>query len=336
MALNKFFKYRNVWIGIAMLWIVFYHGGFLVMSENLLAFKTIGYGGVDICLFASGIGCYYSLEKDPDALRFLKRRVRRLGPTYLCFIIPWILWYQWTSSMPLQAMIGNLLGIQSLSSWDYHFNWYIGGLVVYYIGMPYLKKITDAQSSIWKDLLVGVLLVVASIPFWGVGHLIIILSRIPVLYAGLVFAKMAKTGYVLKKSRVLLLLLVASAGVFLLFTWKKNCPDYLWSHGLYWYPFALIVPGSCVLVAALGEKLEKFRIFRWLYKFLEIVGVYSFELYLVHVFLFECLMSGIMERLWMIPYNLLWAMTIPVIVVGSFLLNRVANFVARRMNKQKA
>ena len=64
MALNETFRFRNQWLGIAMVWIMWYHSGF---SGNIRVFhylKSIGYGGVDICLFASGIGCYFSLEKD--------------------------------------------------------------------------------------------------------------------------------------------------------------------------------------------------------------------------------------------------------------------------------
>ena len=28
MELNRMFKYRNIWIGTAMLWILFFHSGF--------------------------------------------------------------------------------------------------------------------------------------------------------------------------------------------------------------------------------------------------------------------------------------------------------------------
>ena len=101
MKLGRLFKFRNMWIGIAMLWILFFHSGFWVASDSLRFLKNVGYGGVDICLFASGIGCYFSLEKDPDSLRFLKRRLKRLGPTYFCFIIPWLFWKSSVSVLPL-------------------------------------------------------------------------------------------------------------------------------------------------------------------------------------------------------------------------------------------
>lgn len=336
MELKRIFKFRNLWIGIAMLWIGFFHAGFWIYSENLLLFKNFGYGGVDFCLFASGVGCYFSLEKDPDILRFLNRRLKRLGPTYLCFILPWLLWKTSVSQLPIRAVLGNLLGIQTLVSWEYHFNWYIGGLVVYYFSMPYMKQLTDSQEKLWQDVVAWFCLAVATVPFWDSGNTIVLLSRLPVLYSGMAFGKLAKQGYVLRAKDYLAQGIAVVTGAVALVAFQKNYPDLLWSRGLYWYPFALIVPGSCIFFSAVAEKVEVCRFFRWINKSLEIIGIYSFELYLVHVFLYEGLMPGIMERFWMIPVNLLWAMTIPVVIAGTFLLNRITSFLNRIMTKQKA
>lgn len=53
MELRKIFKYRNVWIGVAMMWIVFVHSGFRFDSVFWMRLKEFGYGGVDnllICI----------------------------------------------------------------------------------------------------------------------------------------------------------------------------------------------------------------------------------------------------------------------------------------------
>lgn len=335
MELKKCLKSRNLWVGIAMLWIVFFHSALELTSEGLVMFKNFGYGGVDICLFASGIGCYFSLEKDPDILEFLKRRVKRLGPSYLCFIIPWILWRLWISDMPGWAILGNLLGVQSLISWDYHFNWYIGGLVVYYFTMPYMKRLTDSCGKLWQDLLVWLCIGVATIPFWGAHDTIVMLSRLPVVYSGMVFGKLANRGYVLKRRDFLALNGTALAGALALLVSYYMLPEWLWSRGLYWYPFALMVPGFCMLFSALAEKMQERPYLRRIKQFLEIVGTYSFELYLVHVFLYEGLMPRIVGYLWRITVNMQWAMSLPVVILGTFLLNRAAFFVNRLMQKQK-
>lgn len=329
MELKKCLKFRNLWVGIAMLWIFFFHSALELTSEGLVMFKNFGYGGVDICLFASGIGCYLSLEKDPDILEFLKRRVKRLGPVYLCFIVPWILWRLWISDMPGWAILGNLLGVQSLVSWDYHFNWYIGGLVVYYFTMPYMKRLTDSRGKLWQDLLVWLCIAVATIPFWGDQNNIVLLSRLPVVYSGMVFGKLIKDGYVLRVRDYLVSGLAVAAGAAVLVLCQTRAPGLLWNQGLYWYPFALIAPGCCVLISGLAEKLEGYKIFRFLRKLLELVGIYSFELYLIHVFVYEDFRMVILDYLWRITVNGQWLMSIPVILVGIFLLNRVAALLSR-------
>ena len=329
MELKKCLQFRNLWVGIAMLWIVFFHSALELTSEGLVMFKNFGYGGVDICLFASGIGCYFSLEKDPDILEFLKRRVRRLGPVYLCFIIPWILWRLWISDMPGWAILGNLLGVQSLISWDYHFNWYIGGLVVYYFTMPYMKRLIDSCGKLWQDLLVWMCIGVATIPFWGAHDTIVMLSRLPVVYSGMVFGKLAKEGYVLRFRDYLVSAIAVAAGAAVLVICQTSFPELMWNQGLFWYPFALIAPGCCVLVSAGAEKLDDHKILRGIRKLLEFVGIYSFELYLIHVFVYEDLRAAVLDYLWRITVNGQWVMSIPVIVVGAFLLNRAASLASR-------
>lgn len=341
MELRRIFKHRNIWIGVAMLWIVLLHSGFGFSSGFLSKVKELGYGGVDICLFASGIGCYYSLEKDPDILNFLKRRIKRLGPTYLCFILPWLWWTKKFSGLTLPVAFGNILGVRTLASWDYQFNWYISGLVVFYICMPYLKRMTDSCCRWKKDLLACLLLVAIGVSFWNTGkNMIIIISRLPVLYVGVVFAKLAHRGYVLTKKDCLLLGMLSACGLILLLYFYNAWTGALWYCGLYWYPFVLIVPGICVFLSILAEKMENYSGIRGLYKLLEVVGVYSFEVYLVHIFLYEDLIPEICERFGFVFNNKLWVLTIPLIACGTFVLNRMGVFSGRILErvwqKQKA
>lgn len=44
-------KYRNVWLGIAMIWIVVYHSGIDLGNNVFGEIMKIGYGGVDICIY---------------------------------------------------------------------------------------------------------------------------------------------------------------------------------------------------------------------------------------------------------------------------------------------
>lgn len=312
-----------------MLLIMIYHSRFDTVSVIYSKIQKYGYSGVDVFLFASGIGCYYSLEKDPDILRFLLRRFRKLGPPYLCFAVLWTLWRAAVKPLPVSAIVGGFLGLESFVSWDLHFNWYISALILFYFLVPYFKRITDSVRGGLGDVLVAAFLVIAAIPFWDAKDPnMIIYARLPIFYLGVVCGKLAKQDLVLNWRHQLMLLTAAVVGIVALVHCRNYLPDYLWAQGLYWYPLIAVVPGVCFVLSLVGDFLQKHRILRWLYRFLDMVGKYSFELYLVHLFLFESVMPHISPMFPEIPHNLLWAATVPTIVAGCFLLNRAAALVS--------
>ena len=89
MQLKDLYKHRSVWMGLAMLWVVLFHAAPVTNIKLLDMFSASGYGGVDIFMFASGLGAYYSYTRDHSPLDFIRRRVKRLYPVYLPFIIIW-------------------------------------------------------------------------------------------------------------------------------------------------------------------------------------------------------------------------------------------------------
>ena len=150
MLLKDMLKYRNAWLGVAMIWIVFYHAKINIGLDILHTIKAFGYGGVDICLFASGAGCYFSLSANSDIGTFIKRRFVRLAPTYLCFIVFWLIYKFFIDSISLQAVLGNIFAIQNFTGLGQHFNWYISAIILFYFLAPYLKIVVDRASSISK------------------------------------------------------------------------------------------------------------------------------------------------------------------------------------------
>ena len=79
--LNLLFKYRKFLMGFAALWILMTHEWQIVTNETSFFFvtenfiKRIGFCGVDIFLLLSGMGLYYSLEKNPVS-RFYYNRLK--------------------------------------------------------------------------------------------------------------------------------------------------------------------------------------------------------------------------------------------------------------------
>lgn len=322
--MNQLLRYRNVWLGTAMAWIMLAHSGFGHPSAVFAYLKLWGYGGVDICLFASGLGCYFSLEKDPDILRFQKRRLRRLAPAYLCFLFPWLLWKLATSDFPARAVVGNLLGIQHLTGMGNSFNWYISALVLFYLAAPYLKAYADrGEGAGWQLRMIGFLLLL-SVPFWKNYEYIVVLARLPVFYLGMALGKQCKADRELDGKGISLCLGGMAAGFGLLYLAQQNLEQLLWTHGLYWYPFLLITPGLCLMIHLAATFCEKRKALRWINRGFEIIGKYSFEIYLIHIPLYEEL-HGLFAQ-WKLPYdnNLLWLCTLPVVAIGCVALKAAA------------
>ena len=323
--LKKLLPYRDLWLGIAMAWIVFAHSGYKPGSMLFTYLKAWGYGGVDLCLFASGLGCYFSLDKDPDTLRFLRRRILRLAPTYIPFIALWCVYHYLTHGpYPLPALLGNFLGIQNLTGLENSFNWYISALLLLYLLSPLFKDLTD-RLSYPRQLLVITFLLLLSVPFWTADTYIITLTRLPIYYCGMVFARMCKEDRSLTPKALAIALLTSALG----FALMRFCTDHfesiLWSYGLHWYPFLLITPGVCIAISLVGILLEKVKFSKILTTPLATIGKYSFELYLIHVPLYEFLHPRLRELPY--PRNLMWLATLPVIALGCIALKLTANLI---------
>ena len=324
-------RWRSAWIGCAMLWIMLAHSGLESSFAPFVYWKQWGYGGVDICLFASGIGCWFSLDKDPDALRFLKRRVQRLAPVYLCFLPVWFAYEAGMHGYSWRKALGNVLGVQSFTGLGGSFSWYISALVLLYLLAPYLKDLADRVKTGRGQLLVLGGLLLLSVPFWGADGMIIMVTRLPIFYIGILFAKGCCRGEELKNWEIAVLGAGVVLGIGLLYVWGRWLPEYMWSYGLYWYPFILFTPGACVLMGLVFSWMEARKGFGWLLRGIEAVGRNSFEVYLVHVFLYEEVLRELDLSRLPVSQNLFWLGTIPAVALGCFLLKKAAGLVQNRL-----
>ena len=281
MRFKDLLRFRSVWLGVAMIWTILYH--IPIASTTPLDFiRQVGYAGVDIFLFASGVVCFYSLTKDPDAGRFMKRRIAKLAPCYLIFLVFW-LGYQWfRGNFDLRMALGNALGIQYFINPVNAFNWYISAILLFYLLSPYFKAFIDRSSAAGRIIGLG-LLVVFSIPFWNFDDLMIVITRLPIFFGGMLFANLCLQDKKISAVHLFLTALSFLLGVAALLISNLRFPQYLWSRGLHWYPFILITPPLCIALSYLAMLLEKARATRLLVSFLSLMGEYSFEIYLVHV-----------------------------------------------------
>ena len=231
--------------------------------------------------------------------------------------------------------LGNVLALQYFSGHDNAFNWYVGALFLFYILAPYLKSVIDSATVLNKYLFL-VLLVLGTIPFWGADVPIVIVTRLPIFYIGMLFADACQRDKTITKCHILGAVILFVAGIFALFAAFRWATEYRWSHGLFWYPFILITPPLCMAGSVVLAWAEKKRITRPLVSVLSLCGDYSFELYLVHLLWFELI------PVWIDAYHLtaarhvVWAAGIVGVAISCFVLRRLTLVCKRLIGKMSS
>lgn len=281
MRYKTLFQYRKLLMGFAMLLLIVHHGrGFLPPGRlnNLVAFF---YGGVDFFLFCSGIGCFFSYTSDRDPVAFLKRRAARIFPVYLVYMA----YYFRRGGVALPDVLGNLLCVQWLTGREPVFNWYMSALLVTYLLTPVFASLAERADTRPKAVGMLLLMLLFSCAFFNSEQWVIITTRIPLFFTGMLFAAESRRRDALSRREIAALLLLMAVGLGVL--WKVhavNSETLLWDYGMYWYPFLLIIPGASVLLAMAAQLLGRVAPGRWLLTAVGFVGGYTFELFITHCY----------------------------------------------------
>lgn len=282
MTVKKMISYREVWMGLATLWIMVYHADFQFRLGLLDNIRSFGYGGVDIFLLASGIGNYFSYLKDESPQKFLNRRISRIAPSFVPFILLWCVYKLFTRQLRPLYILGNVLAIQPFSHAGINFNWYLAALMLCYVLTPYLACFIR-DHRLWQNLLLIAVLTLASTAFWYDHVLIIIATRLPIYTIGMLLSRHSPD--TLKPRHIAAGAGLAAAGFgVLLAVWLKR-PGLLWSCGMYWYPFILITPFLCWMISFVCCGLEKSKLGSRIVKAVKLPGKIAFEFYLIHGFI---------------------------------------------------
>ena len=311
MNIKKTFAYRGVWMGIAMLWVMLFHSS-MELVKGISTIKSIGYGGVDIFIFASGVGNYYSYLKNEKPLSFLNRKIKRLAPTYIPFIIFWCIYNVVQGKLEYIYIPGNILGIQGFSASGISFNWYLTGIAICYLLTPYLATKIH-ENSFLKNIILVLVLIIISISFWGDSKFIVSVTRLPIYVVGMIFAKNENVW--IRKIIVPIVGMFILGAVFLGVSFKYASGQ-LWKYGLYWYPFLFITPFVCVAISEISFILDKNGI-KWPIKLGEFIGSISFEIYLIHLFAFNLIKSKMELN------NIEWILAGVVVCICSFAYSKL-------------
>ena len=329
LSFNIISKYRTILMGLAILSIIFFHytEDCVNMKYNLkpliVNYKMyIGSCGVDIFLFLSGLGLYYSFKKNPNIQSFFQKRFSRILVPYFLVATPaWFLKDIIILNLSISQFIKDLLFISFFEN-GYVWFWYILMIMICYLIYPYIFHYIDGSNSINKMIniflfftVIGMMLELYNPEFFN--NINIALLRFPAFFLGSFIGKASYTNYPIPIEASLLAILA-----FALLPLKSTSKTLLSRYILGFFGIVLFI---CIAIALeiLSQKGIKLPFLKVI---IEWCGNYSLEIYLTHVAL-----RGIMALINFPTYRIRYeCLLIFLTVLSSFLIKKSSNFIIKK------
>lgn len=301
---------RSFIMGIAILWVAWFHTDLEVSIPGVAFLRQIGYGGVDLFFLMSGIGAIFSLSKNPDPVSYMKNRAKRILPSYYPFIIVWIVMMKITGEVYGTEIIGNLTMMGWWCEGRNQFNWYTNAIWLFYLLAPVLVGVISKAQDSRKRFVITLFFMaagfIASMTFWHT-LLLTAFSRLPLFVLGIclgqemmdinrtrvvdstdVQEESSNEGlYIWQKYPKIFWNVLMAGGVVSLYVCLIYFSGDLWTYGLWWYPFVLITPGLAMDLGLLAEWLKKSSVGNGIVNGMNVIGDASFEIFLWHIGVFE-------------------------------------------------
>jgi peptidoglycan/LPS O-acetylase OafA/YrhL len=319
-------RFRGELMGAAMLFIILFHVA-LPREDAFFGLRRMGNVGVDMFLFLSGIGLWFSWMKNSSAKHFFIRRYLRIYPTWLIiaclFYIPT---FQGGSTWNWIYLFGEIT-----INWGFWLHdelnfWYIPATMMLYLFAPaYMELIRRHPIYRWLPvvMIMWCILVQYVTPIHqAVGHLEIFWSRVPIFFIGINMGEMVRQKQTLDGASIwmiwLMFLMTLLASIFL----EQE------KHGM----FPLFLERMLYIPLTITSILLLNRIFRrspsWFNKGFMFVGALSLECYLLHIhFVLK----------YIEPYHLGYWPTfficIGITLPAAWILSKIAGWISKELAK---
>ena len=319
-------RYRGELMGAAMLFIILFHVA-LPRENAFFGLRRMGNVGVDMFLFLSGIGLWFSWMKNPSAKHFFIRRYLRIYPAWL--IIACLYYIPQFRGGDLEAWI-NLIGEITINwnFWRYDelTFWYIPATMMLYLFAPaYMELIKRHPIYKWLPvvMIMWCILVQYVTPIHqAVGHLEIFWSRVPIFFIGINMGEMVRQKQTLDGASIwmiwLMFLMTLLASIFL----EQE------KHGM----FPLFLERMLYIPLTITSILLLNRIFRrtpgWFNRSFMLVGALSLECYLIHIHFVLHYIEPHHLGYWP-TFILCIAITLPL----SWILSKIAEWISKELSQ---
>ena len=319
-------RFRAEQMGAAMLFVILFHVA-LDRGDPFYGLRRCGNVGVDIFLFLSGVGLWFSWVKTPDVLRFYRRRLLRIVPTWIvvatAFYLP-----DYLGARRFSHSIVDLIGDITIN-WDFWLHdeltfWYVPAIMALYLVAPWYTRLVQSRPVYrWLPLLMVIWCVMVQwvLPIHhAVGHIEIFWSRVPIFFIGINFGEMVRTRRQLSSDAVWLLLV----------TFLMTFGTCLYLEQVRHGQFPLFVERMLYIPFTVCTVLVMNRIFRrtpqWVNSLFRLVGALSLEAYLIHIHF---------VLVYVQPYHLgywpTFLVTVAITLPIAWLLQRLIGLVTARL-----
>lgn len=278
-----FSKYRGELMGIAILGVCIAHAlGWAHINNSIFAkmlspFTKIAF--TEGFLFLSGLGLYYSFQKNDNIVLFYKKRINRVLVPYVIMALPFLLFRTLSGNISFPIFI---LRLSTLYFWFFGNDgmWYISmSLALYFIfplAYKYLFRIHDIRILHLRLLLivVGCILVCYLIHIYTPQYYALVeigFSKTPMFFIGM------WTGYQSYHNKRLPLNYFVVGGALVVATYILKMEDPFW---IFYYEIALrliAMPIACAILMLLRNKTLN-GLLSWF-------GRYSLEIYVLQMLL---------------------------------------------------
>ncbi len=286
-------KYRAELMALAMFAILLTHITTPFPSLVVERFRVLCQGGVDMFLFLSGFGLYYSGMKNASPLNFYAKRAKRIFPAF------WFIWFLTLLNNHKLHWANFLCGGSTLPFWfpsltKYIFAWFVSLIVALYAVFPFYFRFFKKKPKLATALGVGLGLVLTGLYVYhfkvvrpGFGNRFILpAARLPIFFIGVYaghWLSPAHLAGVMNKRRIKAVLLGLTAVSLVSFFWLLNAWGFngMRNSSLLYLLFVPILPGALTAIVEVFRRIERWAIGPSLLSFLRLLGQGTLEAYLL-------------------------------------------------------
>jgi len=316
-------------MGIAMLSVMWGHSQLTTGIFIIDMIKRCGYGGVDMFLLLSGMGLFFSLNKNQNTKEFYKKRVLRILPYYFPIVLLFSLFLVWKLNMQPDIIFYNLT---TLSFWLNYtgvyylhgFDWYIPSLLfLYAVTPPYFilfKKKPEVCTILFSLLGIFISLLISDTRFC---YLLPLTTRFPIYFIGIFCGHAIINKYKINKKWSVMFTVIMVIGFALLFISFQSFSSYIVTYGVVNYPFILITFPILLILSSIMNLFSRYK-----YPFLSFVGKYSLVIYLLHERVLVVLNNTFISIKGSIVINLV--AIVCTFIVAYYYQNGIDNFIKKK------